>query len=147
MPICKSFLKYSLQWGQSILSQKWLTMFLVYLAGVNFVEKVWDFLNSKNAECEMSGWKVFLALTSFWQFYSHPLGRFIGGLGQGQLHTQQRYNPLTLNQTRVALLYFDISLQVKCDFWTQFFCAVLVAQGIRATGFKRATVNFALHFK
>ena len=32
---------------------------IVYLAGVNFVEKVWDFLNSKNAECEMSGWKVF----------------------------------------------------------------------------------------
>ena len=39
------------------------------------------------------------------------------------------------NETLVALLYFYTSLQV------------LVAQGICAMGFKRATVNFALHFK
>ena len=54
---------------------------------------------------------------------------------------------LLLKLTMVALLYFDTSLQVKCDFWTWFICSVLVAQGIHAMGFKHATVNFALHFK
>ena len=57
---------------------------------------------------------------------------------------QNHKNGKMLRAIKVALLYFYASLQVKCDFWTYFFCAVRVAQEIRAMGFKCATVNFAL---
>ena len=94
---------------------------------------------------------TFLQVLSKSQKFSEQLSKGFDNSVQ-KLHSLATLK-LVLLANNLAFTYFSVKnklthwqhcftfaqhFKVKCDFGTQFFCVVLVAQGIYATGFKRA---------